>query len=60
DGAHRLAGFTAIEYDIAEGSVAAYYPEANVLMPLSRHDRQSGTPTYKSVPVTVAPLAAGA
>ena len=59
DGAHRLAGFTAIEYDIAEGSVAAYYPEANVLMPLARHDRQSGTPTYKSVPVTVAPLAAG-
>jgi molybdopterin-dependent oxidoreductase alpha subunit len=30
----RLAGITAIEYSIARGSVAAYYPEANVLVPL--------------------------
>jgi molybdopterin-dependent oxidoreductase alpha subunit len=48
-----LAGFTVIAYDIAPGSVAAYYPEANVLVPLSYHDAQSGTPSYKSVPVKI-------
>ncbi len=49
----RLAGFTVIAYDIAPGSVAAYYPEANGLVPLSYHDAQSGTPSYKSVPVKI-------
>jgi len=51
--AHRLAGFTVIAYDIAPGSVAAYYPEANGLFPLSHYDAQSGTPSYKSVPVRI-------
>jgi molybdopterin-dependent oxidoreductase alpha subunit len=50
---HRLEGFTVISYDIARGSVAAYYPEANGLIPLSYHDKQSGTPAYKSVPVRI-------
>jgi molybdopterin-dependent oxidoreductase alpha subunit len=49
----RLEGLTAVAYDIAEGSVATYYPEANVLVPLSYHDAQSGTPSYKSVPVRI-------
>ncbi len=49
--ANELKGFTVIEYDIARGSVAAYYPEANCLVPLSHHDERSGTPSYKSVPV---------
>ena len=49
----RLVRITAIEYDIAAGSVAAYYPEANVLVALDRFDRDSGTPSYKSVPVRV-------
>ena len=49
----RLNGFTAIAYDIARGSAAAYYPEANCLVPLSYQDKQSGTPAYKSVPVNV-------
>ena len=49
----RLAGLTAVAYDIARGSVAAYYPEANALVPLSYHDTQSGTPSYKSVPVRI-------
>jgi molybdopterin-dependent oxidoreductase alpha subunit len=51
--AGRLTGFTVIAYDIAPGSVAAYYPEANGLVPLSHHDAQSGTPSYKSVPVKI-------
>ncbi len=49
----RLEGFTAIAYNIARGSVAAYYPEANGLVPLEYHDPQSGTPSYKSVPVRI-------
>ena len=51
--ARRLVGYTAIAYDIARGSVAAYYPEANCLVPLGYHDPQSGTPAYKSVPVRI-------
>jgi molybdopterin-dependent oxidoreductase alpha subunit len=49
----RLEGFIVIAHDIAQGSVAAYYPEANGLVPLTHHDPQSGTPSYKSVPVRI-------
>lgn len=56
--ASRLNGLTAVEHDISRGSVAAYYPEANVLIPLGWGDKQSGIPAYKSVPVRV--LRAGA
>jgi molybdopterin-dependent oxidoreductase alpha subunit len=53
-GTMRLEKITAIAYDnIARGSVGAYYPEANVLVPLSYIDKESGTPSYKSVPVRV-------
>ena len=38
--------------DIARGSVAMYYPEANVLV-TPRLDPDSRTPAFKSVPVTV-------
>jgi molybdopterin-dependent oxidoreductase alpha subunit len=51
DGAKRRLKLTAIRYDIARGSVAAYYPEANCLVPLDYQDQQSGTPSYKSVPI---------
>jgi molybdopterin-dependent oxidoreductase alpha subunit len=53
-----LPGFTAIAHAIARGSLAAYYPEANCLVPLDDHDRRSGTPAYKSIPVAVRPAAA--
>jgi anaerobic selenocysteine-containing dehydrogenase len=49
----KLKNITAIVYNIAKGSVAAYYPEANVLVPLDYIDKESGTPSYKSVPVRV-------
>ncbi|WP_322045104.1 FdhF/YdeP family oxidoreductase [Paraburkholderia sp. J67] len=49
----QLKNITAIVYSIAKGSVAAYYPEANVLVPLDYFDKESGTPSYKSVPVHV-------
>ncbi len=54
DGSPRvLKGFTAVAYNIPPGSVAAYYPEANCLVPLDYADAQSGTPGYKSVPVRI-------
>ena len=49
----RLPEITVIEYEIAAGSVAAYYPEANVLAPLDYIDEDSGTPSYKSIPVRI-------
>ena len=52
-GQRRTLELTAIAHDIARGSVAAYYPEANVLMPLGYYDKESGTPSYKSVPVRI-------
>jgi len=47
----KLPNITVIEYDVAPGTVAAYYPEANVLAPLDYIDKDSGTPSYKSIPV---------
>jgi molybdopterin-dependent oxidoreductase alpha subunit len=44
----------AVVYNISRGSVATYYPEGNGLVPLDYFDQQSGTPSYKSVPVRVA------
>jgi anaerobic selenocysteine-containing dehydrogenase len=52
-GQPRRLSLTAIAHDIARGSVAAYYPEANGLIPLDYCDMESGTPSYKSVPVRV-------
>jgi len=49
----RMTGLTAVAHEIALGSIAAYYPEANVLVPLGFHDPQSGTPSYKYIPVRV-------
>jgi molybdopterin-dependent oxidoreductase alpha subunit len=49
----RMTGLTAVAHEIAPGSVAAYYPEANALLPLSYFDPRSGTPSYKCVPVRV-------
>jgi len=52
-GARIVRGFTAVARDIPPGCVAAYYPEANGLVALEDHDRRSGTPAYKSVPVRI-------
>jgi molybdopterin-dependent oxidoreductase alpha subunit len=47
--------FLAIPYDIPSGSCAAYFPEANVLVPIDSFADISLTPTSKSVIVTVCP-----
>lgn len=52
----RRLTLTVIAHDISRGSVAAYYPEANGLVPLEHLDKESGTPSYKSVPVRVRKL----
>jgi molybdopterin-dependent oxidoreductase alpha subunit len=46
-----MRNLTAVAYHIAQGSIAAYYPEANVLVTLDHYDTKSGTPSYKSTPV---------
>jgi anaerobic selenocysteine-containing dehydrogenase len=48
-----MRNLTAIAFHIAQGSVAAYYPEANVLVALDHYDVKSGTPSYKSTPVLI-------
>jgi formate dehydrogenase major subunit len=54
DDKHRVvSGFWAKAPNIAAGSVGAYYPETNPLLPLAFHDVKSGTPAAKSIPVLV-------
>ena len=53
-GSRRVAGFTAVQYDLPRGSAAMYYPEGNRLVPLDSFDAASGTPAYKSIPVRIA------
>ena len=48
-----LRNLTAVEFEIARNSAAAYYPEANPLVALQNYDARSGTPAYKSIPVRV-------
>src|SRR6202022_3033496 len=54
DGKRRLVGgFWAKPHSIPVGSIGAYYPETNPLLPLAYHDLKSGTPAAKSIPVLV-------
>jgi formate dehydrogenase major subunit len=56
DGQKRVVrGFKARSYAIPRGSIGAYYPESNPLLPLSHHDVKSKTPAAKSIPVLVRP-----
>jgi formate dehydrogenase major subunit len=53
DGIERVAdSFRVVPYDLPRGSVAGYYPELNVVVPLSSAGEQSDTPTSKSVLVS--------
>ncbi len=51
--ARTVRGFQVYPYDIPEGCVGAYYPEANPLVPLDHHDAKAMTPAYKAIPVRV-------
>lgn len=50
-----MRGLRVVEYPIPLGCAGAYYPEANVLIPISHHDPKSGTPGSKSVPIRLHP-----
>jgi molybdopterin-dependent oxidoreductase alpha subunit len=55
-GEKRMAAhFMVVPYNIPRHCAAAYFPEANVLVPLDSTARKSGTPVSKFVPVTIAP-----
>jgi anaerobic selenocysteine-containing dehydrogenase len=49
--ARRVGGLRVVPYLLPDGCCAAYYPEANPLIPLYAHDAQSGTPSSKNIPV---------
>ena len=57
DGERHLRGFLAVPYEIPAGHCAAYYPEANALVPVTSVADISNTPTSKGVAVTIAPSA---
>lgn len=53
DGIERVAeNFRFVPYDIPRGSIAGYYPELNVLVPLGSAGDESDTPTSKSIMVS--------
>ena len=53
-GAERRArGFRVVPYDIPRGCAAAYFPEANVLVPHDRVAAGSNTPASKAIVVSV-------
>jgi molybdopterin-dependent oxidoreductase alpha subunit len=57
DGHDRiLSGLKIVPYNIPRGVVASYYPECNVLLPITLHDQLSKTPSSKAIPVRVEPL----
>jgi len=57
DATRKVTGFKAKPYNIPRGSIAAYYPETNNLLPLAFHDTQAKTPAAKSIPVLARPAA---
>ena len=46
----RMEGVTIKAFDLAKGSVMAYYPEANILIG-TKIDPRSKTPSFKATPV---------
>ncbi|PTE11231.1 FdhF/YdeP family oxidoreductase [Mesorhizobium helmanticense] len=49
----RLSNFRIVPYAFPNGSCAAYYPEANPLVPLYSHDPMSFTPSFKAIPIRI-------
>lgn len=53
-GRRRVApSFRVVAYEIPRGCVATYFPEANVLVPISSVAHRSNTPASKFVPITI-------
>ncbi|WP_299592597.1 FdhF/YdeP family oxidoreductase [uncultured Microbulbifer sp.] len=54
----RVSGFTLIAFDVPKGQAAAYYPEANPLVPLESYGVGSFTPTSKYIAIRLEPSSA--
>ncbi|WP_375386865.1 FdhF/YdeP family oxidoreductase [uncultured Amnibacterium sp.] len=53
----RAAGWRVVPYNTPRGNAAAYYPEANVLMPLGSTAKESNTPVAKAIVIRLEPAA---
>ncbi|NUJ88278.1 FdhF/YdeP family oxidoreductase [Plantibacter sp. MCCC 1A11337] len=53
----ELRGFRVVSYPTARGCAAAYFPEANVLVPLDSTADRSNTPVSKAIVVRLQPAA---
>ncbi len=53
DGERQVSGFSIVPYEIPRGCTAAYFPEANPLIPLGSFARRSFTPTSKCTVISV-------
>ena len=49
----QIVNFKLVSYDIPKGNIAAYFPEANPLVPLASNGDLSDTPTSKSIAVII-------
>jgi len=59
DEERRAKAFRLVAYDTPPGCAAAYFPEANVLVPLGSTAEISNTPTSKSVVIRLEPAGGG-
>ncbi|HWD05510.1 MAG TPA: FdhF/YdeP family oxidoreductase [Amycolatopsis sp.] len=55
DGDRRAPAFRAVAYSTAKGCAAAYFPEANALVPLDSVAEKSNTPVSKAVVIRLEP-----
>lgn len=53
DGERHAEGFKAIPYQMPKGAAAAYFPEANVLVPINSTADISNTPTSKGIEISL-------
>jgi anaerobic selenocysteine-containing dehydrogenase len=55
DGERHVYRFIVVPYPIPRGCAAAYFPEANPLVPLGSTAEKSETPTSKSIVISIQP-----
>ena len=55
DGERHAYRFIVVPYEIPRDCAAAYFPEANPLVPLASHADRSQTPTSKSIIISIQP-----
>ncbi len=50
-----ISGLAALAYDVPAGCAVSYFPEANPLFPIDHVAPGCGTPSYKLLPISLAP-----